>query len=78
MDPNATLAAYWAAVRDGDKKEAREYKGYLKAWLAGGGFQPDWSRGGHTKAEFMTGRKGSANRTVSAADVLGTKRSGRR
>lgn len=77
MDPNAALAAYWAAVRDGDKEEAREHKSNLKAWLARGGFAPDWTRGGHTRAEFMTGKRGSANRTVTAADVLGT-RKGRR
>lgn len=74
MDPNATLAAYWSAVRDGDKEEAREHKSNLKNWLARGGFAPDWTRGGHTKAEFMTGKKGSPERHVTAADVLGTKK----
>lgn len=78
MDPNATLAAYWAAVRDGDKDEAREHKANLKAWLARGGFAPDWTRGGHSRAEFMTGKKGSPNRTVTAADVLGRPHKGRR
>lgn len=43
MDPKACLERVAAALRDGDKAEAREARADLKEWLRRGGFAPDWS-----------------------------------
>jgi|CXWL01.1.fsa_nt_gi hypothetical protein len=40
MDPNATLRE----INDADTmRQAREFCGYLAAWLDRGGFAPDWT-----------------------------------
>lgn len=67
MDPDAALRRYWSAVARGDSLEARDAKRDLKEWLSRGGFQPNWSASGHTKAEFMSSSRG---RTVTAKEII--------
>jgi hypothetical protein len=40
MDPNATLAAFLASLKDGDKAAALEAAEALTDWLRRGGFMP--------------------------------------
>jgi hypothetical protein len=56
MDPQATLAAFWQAMRDVDNAGVRPQallRAYEDAailavdlfeWLANGGFAPDWTK----------------------------------
>jgi hypothetical protein len=43
MDPTATLKLARAALRAGRNREAAEHYANLSAWLARGGFEPDWN-----------------------------------
>lgn len=42
MDPQETLKRWRKAVSEGDRSEAAEFSGYLREWLARGGFEPTW------------------------------------
>jgi len=42
MDPQETLKRWRKAVAEGDRSEAAEFAGYLRDWLARGGFEPTW------------------------------------
>lgn len=42
MDPQETLKRWREAVAEGDRSEAAEFAGYLRDWLARGGFEPTW------------------------------------
>ena len=43
MDPQACLERFLNALEDNDLREAAEAKRDLRAWLANGGFEPNWS-----------------------------------
>ena len=41
MDPNESLARLFRHLTDGNVQDAQRYLGYLKDWMADGGFAPD-------------------------------------
>lgn len=56
MDPDATLARYWAAVAAGERDEAQEARDDLLQWLQRKGFEPDWKKSGHSRQQFFYSR----------------------
>lgn len=52
MDPNANLQEQERIMRDryypmlmaGERSRLRELRNALNAWIASGGFEPDWSK----------------------------------
>jgi hypothetical protein len=52
VDPNETLRMLAKALLEEDKDSAREFYGYLKEWLARGGFEPAWTV--MSKRQFQT------------------------
>lgn len=54
MDPNATLELFFDALDEHDFDAAEQHYTDLCAWLAKGGFEPDW-------ADFIHGDDEDAN-----------------
>lgn len=42
MDPQACLERWRSALRDHDRKEEDDARNDLLAWIARGGFEPEW------------------------------------
>lgn len=53
MDPQACLQEYWEAYNKADRETCNERYDALRSWLERGGFEPDWSRYGYSRAEFF-------------------------